>query len=113
MIQQVAYRRRRHTFLLDQVENDARIEVAATATHWQAIECGEAHGRCHTLASVHRTHAGAAAEMGDHHATIRFCRTKDIRKNAGDVFIRKDMKPVPPDTIGRELTRQREGGGYL
>ena len=87
MIQQVAYRLRRHTFFLDQVENDARIEVAAAAAHWQAIECGEAHGRCHTLASVHRTHAGAAAEMGDHHATIRFCRTKDIRKNAGDVFI--------------------------
>src|ERR1019366_6903065 len=95
MIQQVAYRLRRHTFLLDQVENDARIEVAATAAHWQAIECGEAHGRCHTLAPVHRAHAGAAAEMGDHHATIRFCRTKDIRKNAGDVFIRKAMKPVP------------------
>src|ERR1035437_8089546 len=102
MIQQVAYRRRRHTFLLYQVENDARVEVAAAASHWQAIECGEAHGRCDALAPVHRAHAGAAAEMGDHHATISFRRTKDIRKNAGDVFIGKAMKPVPPDTLGRE-----------
>ena len=87
MIQQVAYRLRRHTFFLDQVENDARIEVAATAAHWKAIECGEAHGRCDALAPVHRAHAGAAAEMGDHNATIRFCRTKDVRKDAGDVFV--------------------------
>src|ERR1039458_6512901 len=89
MIQQVAYRLRRHTFFLDQVENDARIEVAATAAHWKAIECSKAHGRCDALAPVHRAHAGAAAEMGDHNATISFCRTKDIRKDAGDVFIGK------------------------
>ena len=70
MIEQVAYGLRRHALLLDQVENDARIEVAARRAHWQAIECGEAHGRCHALAPVHRAHAGAAAEMGDHDATV-------------------------------------------
>ena len=87
MIQQVAYRLRRHTLFLDQVENDARIEVAATAAHWKAIECSKAHGRCHALSPVHRAHAGAAAEMGDHNATISFCRTEDVRKDAGDVFV--------------------------
>ena len=101
MIQQVAYRRRRHALLLYQVENDARIEVAAAAAHRQAIECGEAHGRCDAFAPVHRAHAGAAAEMGDDHATIGCCRTKDVRKDAGDVFIGKAMKPVAPDTLGR------------
>src|ERR1022692_395429 len=100
MIQQVAYRLRRHTLFLDQVENDARIEVAATAAHWKAIECGEAHGRRHALAPVHRAHAGAAAEMGDHNATVSFDRSKDIRKDAGDVFIGKAMKTVTPERLG-------------
>ena len=63
------------------------------------------------LRSVHRAHAGAAAEMGDDNATIGFCRTKDVGKNAGDVFIGKAMKPVPPDALGGEPTRQRERGG--
>src|SRR5450759_4861516 len=89
MIQQVAYRLRRHTFFLDQVENDARIEVAATAAHWKAIECSKAHGRCDALAPVHRAHAGAAAEMGDHNATISFCRTKGYPEGRWQCIHRK------------------------
>ena len=74
------------SFFLYQVENDARIEVAATATHRKAIERSEAHGRRHAFAPVHRAHAGAAAEVGDSYAAIGGFRTKDIRKDAGDVL---------------------------
>ena len=103
----------RHTFLLYQVENDARIEFAAAAAHRQTIECGEAHGRRHALAPMHRAYACAAAEVGDHYATIGFCQTKDVRKDAGDVFVGKPMKSVSPDTLGGEPTRKREGSGDL
>ena len=87
MIEQVAYGLRRHALLLDQVEDNARIQVAAPGAHHKTIERGEAHGRCHALAPMHRAHAGAAAEMGDNDATIGRDRPEDIGKHTGDILV--------------------------
>ena len=113
VIEQIAHLGRGHPLLLHQVENDARIEIAAAAAHGQAIERRKAHGRRHALAPMDRTQAGAAAEMGHDNAAIGGCRTKDVGQNAGDVFIGKAVKPVPPDALGGEPARQRERGGDL
>ena len=100
MVEQIADRLCGHPVLLDQVENDAGVEVAAAATNRKTIECRKAHGRCHALALIHRAHAGAATEMGDNHATISSDRTEHIREDAGDVFIGQPVKAIPPDTLG-------------
>src|SRR6266704_1728018 len=99
MVKQIADLLCGHPALLDQVENDARVQVAATAAHRKAIECGKPHGRCHALALIHRAHAGAATEMGDDDAAIGRERAEYIWKDAGDVFIGQPVKSIPPDTL--------------
>ena len=70
MTEQITLGLRRHALLLYEIEDDARIEVAASAAHRKAVERGEAHGRCHALAPMHRAHAGPATEMRHYHATV-------------------------------------------
>ncbi len=113
MIEKITDRSRRHALPLHQVKNDAGIEVAAAAAHRQTVECREAHGRRYAFAPEHRAHAGAAAEMRNHDATVRCCRTKEVREYTGDVFIRKAMEPVSSNALGGEPARQRKGGGDL
>ena len=113
VIEKIAHLGRGHPLLLHQVENDARIEVAAPAAHGQAIERRKAHGRRYALALMDRTQACAAAEMGHDNTTIGGCRTEDVGQNACDVFIGKAVKPVPPDALGGEPARQRERRGDL
>src|SRR5450631_2094139 len=60
-----------------------------------------------------RTEACAAAEMGHDHPTIGGSGTKDVGKNACDVFIGKAVKPVPPDALGGQPAWQRERGSNL
>ena len=53
---------------VQQKQQHARIERAAARAHRQALDRGEAHGRRHALAVVHRAHARAVAEVEDDRA---------------------------------------------
>ncbi len=113
MVKQVAYGPRRHAVLLDQIEDNPRIQVAAPAAHREAVKRGEAHGRGHALAPVYRAHAGSAAEMGDNDATLGRGRSQNVRKNAGNIFIGQAVESIAPDPLIRNRARQRVSGGDL
>src|SRR3974390_1817712 len=111
MPEQIADRLRIHAFLLHEIEYDSRIEIAAALAHGEAIECGKAHGGRDAFSFKHGAHAGPVAEMGDHNPSIR--GSDDIRQDACDVFIRKAMEAVAPDTLFRESARQRKDAGHF
>src|SRR5207237_5766611 len=52
-----------HLELVDQIEDDAGIEIAATGSHWQTVGRGESHRARHALPVGHRAHARPVAEM--------------------------------------------------
>jgi hypothetical protein len=72
--------------LLHHIEDDTRIEVGATRAHREAVERCKSHGRPHAPAPLRRAHAGLAAEMGDHAATLGGFWTEHIGKNAGNIL---------------------------
>ena len=70
-----------HALLFDQVQDDARIELARAGAHRQAVERREAHRRLDAAAACERAHRGAAAEMRDDDAA-----GGDLRRDLGQAW---------------------------
>ena len=96
-----------HALLLDQVEQHARIQIAAARAHHQAVEGGEAHARGDAPALPHGAHAGAVAQMEDDHPAVGGL-AQMLGQDLGDVFIGQSVEAVAAYPLFRELTRQRE-----
>ncbi len=97
---------RRHAFFGNQIEHDARIDLAGPRAHRQPVERGEPHGALDAAAAVERAHRGAAAEMGDDHPLRRNVR-RDFRQDARDIFVGQTVEAVAPDAFGIETLRDR------
>ena len=67
---QVLYLGRGHLLLVHQIEEDARVELAAARAHRQAVECGEAHRRGDALAFTDCAHRRAVTQMRDHDPAV-------------------------------------------
>ncbi len=70
LVEKLLNRGRAHRLLGDEVEHDARIELAGPRAHRQPVERGEPHGAFDAGAAKDRAHRRAAAEMRDDHATL-------------------------------------------
>ena len=68
-IEEILHLRRRHPLFGDQIEHDAGIDLARSRSHREPVERSKAHGALDALAVLDRAHRGAAAEMGDDHAS--------------------------------------------
>ena len=101
-----------HAVRPDQMQHDARIEGAAAGAHGQPVERGEAHGAVHGAAVLDRAHAGAAAEMGDHHSAGSDLR-RHLGQHARDVLIGQAVEAVAANALVIEPARQGEPVGEL
>ena len=104
-VEQVGDFRGAHAPLRDQVEDDARVELAGAGAHRQAVERGEAHGAFDAAAFEKRAHRGAAAEMGDDDAAAcDFWR--DLAQSFGDIFVGEAVEAVAAHALVVERARQ-------
>ena len=105
LIKQVADGGGRHFLLFHQIEHDAGVEAATAPAHDQPVKGGESHRGRDALALLHGAHAGAAAEMGDHHASLRDRQADNMRQYTGDVFVGQTMEPVTADSLFAQTPR--------
>jgi hypothetical protein len=75
-----------HIPLIQEVQQNTRIDGPAAPTHHQAIKRGKAHAGGDALAPLHGAHAGAIAEMGDNHPSFGAIAKKSGQR-AGDVRV--------------------------
>ena len=105
-----------HLLLGHQIEQHARIELAAARAHRQAVERGEAHGRGDRAAVLDRAHRGAVAEMGDDHVLARDLG-RDLLQRARDVFVGQAVESVAAHALVVIATaaarRCRDTNGWL
>ncbi len=100
-----------HLLVGHQIEQHARVELAAARAHRQAVERGEAHGRGHRSPVLDRAHRGAVAEMRDDHVLARDLR-RHLLQRAHDVFVRKAVEAVAAHALVVIGARQGEGVGH-
>ena len=98
--------------LLDQVQDDAGVELAGAGAHRQAVEGGEAHGALDAAAGEQRAHRGAAAEVGDDHPAAGDLG-RDLGEAAGDVLVAEAVEAVAADALVVERARQGVAVGVL
>ena len=92
----------------EQVEEDARIEVAGARAHHDAARRREPHRRVVRRAVHHRGHARAVAEVRDDGAPQR------LRAHGADhVFVRETVEAVATDPPRGEAARHREAARHL
>ena len=99
-----------HAPLLDQVQHDARVELARPRAHRQAVERGEAHRALDAAPLAQRAHRGAAAEMGDDHPAAGDVG-RDRAQPLGDVFVGEAVEAVAAHALVVERARQRVAVG--
>jgi hypothetical protein len=98
---------RRYPLLLNEIEHHARVQLAATGTHWQPVERGEAHRRRDRNPVSHCARRAAIAEMRDDDAAIGdFGRS--MRQYRGNVFVGKPVKAVAPYALLIKRIGQRK-----
>ncbi|MPN30131.1 hypothetical protein SDC9_177589 [bioreactor metagenome] len=56
--------------LLHQIQQHARIDAAAARAHHQPVQRGKTHGGGDAAAAQRGAQAGAAAQVGHHHALV-------------------------------------------
>ena len=105
-VKEILHVRCRHALFRDEIEHDAGIELARPRSHRKPVERREAHRALDALSALDRAHRGAAAEMGDDHASARDVR-RDLRQALGDIFVGQAVEAVAPDAFGMELVRDR------
>ena len=57
-------------FVLEQIQQQARVNVARPGAHHKSFQRSETHRRVNAFALFDRDHAGAAAEMRNNHAPV-------------------------------------------
>lgn len=107
LVDQVFDRLGVHPLVLQQIEDDARVERPCACPHRQSVHCGEAHRGGDAAPAIDRAHAGAIAEMGDYELPIAAIG-RYFGQCRHDVFIGKAVKAVAPNTLCSELTGQCE-----
>ena len=101
-----------HALRLDQVQDDAGVELAGAGAHREAVEGGEAHRALDAHAVGHRAHRGAAAEVGDDDAAAGDLG-RDLAQAAGDVFVGEAVEAVAADALVVEGARQGVAVGVV
>lgn len=94
-----------HALMLQHVQHDARIERAATRSHWQTIQRRKARRRGDAAPVLDRAHAGTVAEMCDDGAAADGFR-RNRRQHRDDVFVGKSMEAVATHACLGDLGRQ-------
>ena len=97
---------RAHALLLNEVEHNARIDLAGAGAHRQSIERRKAHRALDALPVLQRAHGGAAAQMGHDDPFLRNVR-RNLRQARRDVFVREAVEAVAADALGMEMLRDR------
>src|SRR5260370_39996660 len=94
--------------LLEEIEEDAGVEVATARAHHEAARRRESHRGVERPSVAYRRHARAVAQMRDDDA--RGCR---VGKRLHDVFERDTVKAEAADSLVPQRARQREALGHL
>jgi hypothetical protein len=94
--------------LIQEVHEDARVEIARARAHDEAARGREPHRRVDRAPVLHRGHARPVAEMREHGAAER-------RRSDGldDVLVRKAVEAVASYACVEEVARQGEALGDL
>src|SRR6202000_327711 len=95
-VEEVLYVRGRHAFFGDQVEHDARVDLARPGSHRQPVERSKTHRTLDAAPLLERAHRSAAAEMGHDHTAAGELGC-DLAQGLCDVLVRQAVKPVAPD----------------
>ena len=89
-----------------QIKQHAWIDLPRPRAHRQPIKRGKAHRAFDALSVGQSAHRSAAAKVRDDDASV--CDTRcDFAQPAGDVFVRKSVKSISPDTLAIEMLRYR------
>ena len=94
--------------LSGQVEEHARIEIAAAGPHQDATGGGEAHRRVDGAAVLDRHQAGAVPEVSDDDAGWRLGA-----QGPHHLRVRETVEPVAADLVAEHRLRQRQPAGEL
>ena len=89
--------------LTHQIDQNARIKIAAPRAHDHAAGWGQSHAGVDRFAGFDRGHACAIAEMGDHE-TVR----QIVRKLMHDRFARKAVKSVALNSLRLQFLGNRK-----
>ena len=103
MIDQLFELRRIELLFAHQIDQNARIEIAAARAHDHPAGWGQSHAGVDRFAVFDRGNAGAIAEMGDDQAARHI-----VRKLTHDRFARKAVKPVALDALRLQFLGDRK-----
>src|SRR5215472_14378725 len=93
-----------HVFFLDEVKDDAGIDLPWPCPHRQAVERSKAHRALDAAAACKRAHRCTAAQMGNDHAPGGNL-WRHLRQPAGNVFVGEAVEPVAAHTLRIEALR--------
>lgn len=86
--------------VIQQMEDDARVERAATRARDEAVQCRKPN----TYSSIHGAQTGTAAEMGDDHLAAS-CGSVASPNLRSDMAIEKPVKPIPNAGTGHRMRK--------
>ena len=112
MVEEALDPRRVEALGLQQVEDDAGVELAGAGAHRQAVDGGEAHRAVDAAPVMEGAQRGAGAQMADHHPALRQSWV-DLAQPVGDVLVGQAVKAVAAHALLVPAVRDREPVGDL
>ncbi len=101
-----------HAPLVHQIQQHARIDLAAPCSHDQSVERRKPHRARDAAPGVHRTHARAVAQMA-HDSSPGGGMAVVLWQNRGDVLVREAVEPVAAYTRVMQFARNGEASGNI